>query len=211
MMAQPWLSVFPSLAHRTCWQPLLFANSRPRGASAGAHGQWFEWLTSDDERDFGCPSLSSPRVYCRTVSNSPPAPLPGAGTVPPCGTLGSQPSFLRLEWEAAAHLAGPGSRAGQDSPGCPRCSGAGSGTGWSPPRCSHPRRGAQPCGAGMSYSPGTRRLGSARHGTAQPCGGKLQLCHGVPVGRSLAPSGQCRVAEEGMKEAGGHADTFFCI
>lgn len=53
MMAQPWLSVSPSLAHRTCWQPLLFANSRPRGASAGAHGQWFEWLTSDDERDFG--------------------------------------------------------------------------------------------------------------------------------------------------------------
>lgn len=111
-----------------------------------------------------------------------------------------------LEWEAAALLAGPGSRAGQDSPGCPCCSGAGSGTGWSPPRCSHPRRGAQPCGAGMSCLPGTRRLGSA-----QPCGEKLQLCHGVPVGKSLAASGQCRVAEDGMKEAGGHADTFFCV
>lgn len=90
----------------------------------------------------------------------------------PAGLFAPNPLFLRSEWKAAAHLAAPGvpCRAGQRRlPGWER-----SRMEPSPPLPPPPWRSALRGRDVLFAGPaGTRRLGSA-----QPCGGNLQLCHG---------------------------------
>lgn len=182
-MIQPWLSLFPSLSHRTC---------SSRGSRLCFDDD--EGGQSDDERGFW--GVHPGVLQDRT--DSPPSPLPA----PAAARFALNPLFLGLAREAATHLAAPGCRAGQD----------GSVLGWAgrrgweryrmePSRRSHPRLGAQPCGAGMSCVPGTR-LGSARHSPAA-----------LPWNQRPSSRRWTVLGGRGGREGGwgGHADIFFCV
>lgn len=156
---------------------------------------------SDDERGFWGAHPSPPS---RTVSDSPPAPFPapGAGTMPPCGTLCSQPFIPPVGMESCGSPRSPGGPLpGRTAPAA-RLGAVPDGA---LPAAPTPAVALSPAGPGCPVRRGGGDTSSGL-GTALP-GNTAAL----PWRRALAAAGQCWVAEEGVKEPGGHADTFFGI